>query len=789
MRLFRFYIQTPIPAMKCKHFYIISVFAVGIIYLILMYGRVLQNPNSVMAANSGDGLKNYYVFAYPLANNGSISNTQCYNYPYGESSLYTDSHPVVLFTASILSGIFPAIKTCPVGIINFLMVISLLFTFLILYLLISKFVANRWYCLLYAFSITLLQPQIDRMAGHFALSYSCAIPLTWYLALNFYEKNRKWFSLSLLIVNCIFWFFIHPYLGAMTFAFVILFDFYLILFKKEFRNKGNVLQALIKAIVPIFIYFLITNLTDHHTGRTTFPWGFFVLNAKPESIFLPTYGAYADVLNQFLKFNRKWEGTAYIGIVATICFVVFVYRGIANLFQRKKQERKTTKNTPAFFAPAMFAAIVLLLFSMNIPIGGAFSFLLDGLPFLKMFRVVGRFSWPFFYVISVFTAVWIFAWAQKFESKKIIYTALLFLAPAVTICEAIPYQKMIRNWFQTKNVFLEENAPPICRIISEKINPQTYQALIPIPYYHTKSDNSQKNANEETVFVSHLVAFYLDLPLTACESSHTSIWETQNQLQLFSPDFYEKRIEKDISSPKKFLVLFNTTDPELSDYEKDFLKKADSLFSFENFVVMEINPEKMFETKTTDYLRDFESKQASLVPYGNFLLSRKDSSVFSVDYNDSQSKLKFLGASIFEPSTPNKTQFAEIEPDRLKKDTEYEASFWVYVGGKNYGQDKLSWMLSIEQNDDITLLQREGRDTPVFYEDWALEKFRFRIENESMPVRFFIFKRANKTRETTMQLDELVVRPVDVDVYRILQKDKQGNVNRLYKNGDIIVAE
>ncbi|HPS28174.1 MAG TPA: hypothetical protein PK269_11250, partial [Bacteroidales bacterium] len=62
-------------------------------FLYGFYGKVIIHPNAFIYGNQGDGMKNYYTYAYYIQNNQSYTNFEGMNYPYGENFTYTDCHP------------------------------------------------------------------------------------------------------------------------------------------------------------------------------------------------------------------------------------------------------------------------------------------------------------------------------------------------------------------------------------------------------------------------------------------------------------------------------------------------------------------------------------------------------------------------------------------------------------------------------------------------------------------------------------------------------------------------
>jgi hypothetical protein len=346
------------------------------------------------------------------------------------------------------------------------------------------------------------------------------------------------------------------------------------------------------------------------------------------------------------------------------------------------------------------------------------------------------------------------------------------------------------NRFKTPNVFLFQNLDVEYQKAIKNINPEEYQALIPLPYFQG-SENFSKPAPHKVQNTAFIFAYHFGFPLMASDMSRTSIWESRNLTQMFAPEYYKKLIADDIPSHKKFLIVCLPENNALTEYEQNFLRKATFLFKANDVEFWEIDYAKLTETVIMPHIVDFNNKKDSLIVQNNYFLSKPDSTVFLFSFDTHSSQYKFLGDGAYEqPEKEDYSFFVLFLPDKLEENREYEVSFWYYVGGENYGQDKFSWMVFISQKDEnsgetFSLVSKGSRESenPVVLGDWALAAFRFTIKDKNLPTRFVISKTQCKGYQTT--IDEVLIRPVDVDVYRILEEDGS-EIKKLYKNGHII---
>jgi hypothetical protein len=229
----------------------------SLVFVFTFYGEVILHPNSYFFSNEGDAIKNYFTYAYHIKNDASYLNFSGMNYPYGEHFMYTDCHPVLANLFKFLATKFDFFKEHSIGILNSLMILSIFLTFIVSYFLLLQFKISKWFSVLFAISIAVLAPQIFRMGGHFALSYSVAIPLSWLLLLKTQVVIRKNFYFILLFLNLLFWLFIHAYLGLIILFFLLSLVSINFLRDKEKRSKISFYTKQFSVlIIPIILFYV-----------------------------------------------------------------------------------------------------------------------------------------------------------------------------------------------------------------------------------------------------------------------------------------------------------------------------------------------------------------------------------------------------------------------------------------------------------------------------------------------------------------------------------------------------
>ncbi len=750
--------------------------------VIIFYGKVLFHPNNYLFNTTGDAIKNYYTYYYHIANDTSYINFQGMNYPYGEHYLYIDCHPVFSNIFHFLGQYFDNIHEYSIGFINWFMIISIFLTFLLIYFILLEFNIQKWIAVFFSIGITLLQPQIFRLTGHLALSYSICIPLTWLLLIKLNKNNNKWLYILFLLLNNLFWLFIHAYLGIIIIFFQTSFWAITMLSNRIVRKKLiSYINVFFTIAFPLIYFRLFVVFTDNHLWRTDNPSGFFLYNAEPDDIIVPHHPPLRPLLDKIhgLNINLQWEAWSYIGLAFTIILIYFLILFIIQLFRKRKNElyKKYTDNT--ILNISLISSFFVLLFAFAFPFK-IFPDLIDFIPTLKQFRATGRFDWVFFYVFTVFSVYVLYQIFIYFKDKGkfLIAYILLFVSGFFTIYEGIPYHIETSNSIcQSKNLFLINNLDIDYKTALGKIDFNKYQAILPIPFFYNGSECFSRPTNNKIVLTSMLFSAYTKIPIIGAYLTRTSVSESKNIVQLISPSYYPKMIEKDIHSEKPFLII--RSNEETSEYEMDILNKSSLLLKTDLFSIYQISKHKLFENTAKNEFENFNKKKDSLFIKGDFLVKDTNAFIYFNDYENNQSDTTFRGKGSYSGIKKGKNTFAQFDSNTFSADKEYVVSAWMYNGEK----DALnSWLrLMVEEFDEANNQWFTTTTFPekseVIYGNWSLIELKFKVKNAKNKI--YIVSKGKDDSKEKLHLDDLLIRESNSIVYRIYY---QNNIQILFKN-------
>jgi len=735
------------------------------IFVMAYYGKMLSAPNDYLFSDSGDGIKNYFTYAYHIKNNSTIIHFDGMNYPYGEHFLYTDCHPVITVAMKLLAGVSGFPENYSIGLLNFLLIFSIFLTFWVCYLLLNALKIEKWLSLVFAISMAVMAPQIFRLGGHYALSYSVAIPLSWFLLTKVFSSSKS-YSL-LLFLNLLFWMFIHAYLGIIAGSFLFTMLVLSLLLKPASGNeKRRILSGMLAVALPVLIFYGFTIISDPFDGRTDNPSGFFLYNAEFDDVFVPHHPPLRPLLDKLTGgvIKLKWEAWSYVGFAGTIIFLALL---ISLFYAAAKSSYR--KNVAHYFNNRninipVIAACILLLFAMGFPFK-QFPALIDYFPVFKQFRATGRFAWPFFFAFGVLIANIL----QQFIGRKRnfwSYALIPVLVLIFNIAEGLPYHREVSGMIsKSKNYFNSGQLTEEYRKAISSIQPENYQAILTLPFYYYGSESYERPRSDQAMKVSMIISYHTGIPNICANLTRTPVYQSKNIVQILSPGFYPKNFVSDFPSEKPFLVV--VADDHLTGYEEKILLRSKRLADFEQFSMYEITFDALFQNDAEQYIREFYTKKDKLYESSGFLVSDNAAFLYFDDFENMASTEPFRGSGGYRGMKKGKNTYCEIVPGNFDPGITYSFSIWM----NNREKDALNlWFrFLVEEWNPKTDLWTTSTVFPeqseVIYGDWSLVEGEFSVQSSESYV-YFVSK-GKEDSKAELFADDLLIREKHVDVYRL----------------------
>ncbi len=744
-------------------------------WLFYFYHDLILSPNDYLTADWGDGVKAYAVFIGHIKNDSTYTNYQNMNYPYGQTHIFTDGQTGIANTLKFLSNYSSFFLDNAIGLYNLMMIFSFVGCAVFLFLIIRRLNMPPLFNILGSICITVLSPQIFRMMGHLTLSYVVFFPLSWWLLIKFTESSKKILFSSLIILNSIFWFFVHPYYVMIISIFYGFWWIISLLQNKNFRTKANFLFSFLHVAVPLIITRLYVLIVDIHAFRSESPIGFWESYARWNTIFIPVLPPFLNFFKFFLPHQGQefWEGWAYIGLPAVIVTLFSLFKIIRYLF-RKNYRLILKPVLPDFLKAAVWASVFVLLFSMCLPFRLNMQFLVDWFPFLKQFRSLGRFAWVFYYVFTVYSLYVLYlAYRYCSSRNKIIALCFPLIFFSVYLAEAYHYHAPVsKAVLQGKNYFNLKFLPDDYREVIDKVNQirSNYQCIVPLPFYHIGSENFSKPISDEMLRSSLVISYWTNLPLLANSAARSPMLEAKNIFQFFSPPYIHKEIEKDLPNKKSFLVFLNKE--ELNLREEEWKNKSLKIFENKSFELHELSYDDLFKNNSNELINDFRKIKPSLFPCNGFLCSSKTDTIIYKNYDDRESKITYRGKGALRGVKKEYTILLPETNYKLLSNKDYILSFWYY------NKDELRLQLSgifketdAENSEEIQRISFSPDRSMVIDGDWSLVEIKFRLKTNDS--RITVILGGNDDSDQEIFMDELLIRAADIDFY---QTDKNGNM-------------
>lgn len=726
-----------------------------LVFLVSFFMPLVRDINNVYLSTSGDGIKNYYTFAYHVKYDTSYSHFNGMNYPYGDHVVFTDNQPVVANLVRFLSKDVYDVSDYTTGIINGLLLFYLLLSSVFLYLLLIRFGAGPYFSPFVAVGITFLSPQVRSFAEHYPLACTCAIPMGWYAIMRFFENRTVVKSLAIFAI-VLFLSLMHLYFFPILVSFIIL----LWLFQgwSVWRNKKawlNICHLLIQVLLPVGCIQLWFVLTDSVADRPQSPYGFLAYAASWETVFLPIGMPLEGFLRKFVSFKEMEQNARllYLGAFSILMAFPLVIARMKCLVKGRMQEVwKVTDSMP--LNRSFWAAWIMLLLATGMPFIFGLEYWIDYLGPLKQFRALARLGWVFYYVYNV--VVFCFVYTKVKNLPNIVRIGGLTAAVLFLYAEVYQYHTYAKLYEinQLPSLADKRNRTPSTAWLG-RVPKDEYQAIIPLPYYTIGSANfNWQNQDGDILCQSIIGSLKTGLPLTGAWISRTSFEQTWKQIQLFTEPYREYELLKDLDSDKPFLLW--VVEDGLSEWEKKLIAHSDFVCEFEN--------NKLFELKLNS-IQVLPAEMAERVSreYGeNGFLNRMREDTVLCSYDELDSSTSYRGGSYCMRGT-GRVIFYEDVPAHLAPG-KCVLSFWMYLREDRYPTLRFFYE---QQDESGNTIGKEavpcGELVQVMDGQWALLEYEFEYKNSGNKVIIGIDKgRFHKP----VYIDELFIRSADVNVYQ-----------------------
>ncbi len=732
-----------------------TIFAVYLVTYAL--SGLVKQPWHEIPELGGDGAKNIFTYLYQ-STQGSGYWFGGMNYPYGEHIVYTDGQPVLSVLLSSFKGVTIAQA---LSILWWLIALSYVVSILFIYKILTRFRLAPLAAMLFAGLIGIFTPQLLKLQGHYALSYTCIIPMLFYWTILYTDRPHWRYCLYFFTLGCIAAF-MHPYYAAVMLVWVFAYSAGYILFTRLglLQKLKHVLPLIASVIGVLVVVAVVMKLTDPITDRPVTPFNTLYETCTRLKQLVTSFNS--PVWKPLMQTNLKsrisdgGEGYAYVGMV-TILTIGFCL--LAVLIKSFRLKRAATYIGTGFSPVWLFMAFGTLLFGMGIPFIWHIEWM-NYLSVFKQFRSLGRFSWIFYYIISVYTAVVIYTFYARLQAtgRAVAGYAVIIAAMAIWAWEASGYVEYSRRLskFGSYNYDMmfsthEQNWEGF--LADHSFKKTDFQALLLLPYFHVGTEKLWVGYGNWLITLGSKASLQLHIPMINVMMSRSSWGQAEKQVKIAAGPFADKPLLKDIGSNKPFLLMRFDEDT-LNEDQKYLLAASDFIGHYSQCYVYACYPDRIAASdkqhmETVSSILPFMHHPDTLIAAGG---------TFFRDHFDSNATAPHLfGAGGMPAIASDSGIIATIPIVNPPKDSElYEFSCWFLLHNDdprapNFSLELIDGGSRKETTADV--LTRQSTDNKGM---WYRAGKYFYIYHSTREIRC---KLMNTPNPSYIALDELLLRP------------------------------
>ena len=740
------------------------------------FSDLLKNPNNLLLAGGGDGLKNYMTPMMHVKNDKTYNHFDSMNYPYGEHVLFTDNQPLISNTLRFIQNNITGISQHTVGVLNILMLLSLFFSGILLYVFFRKLELPHWYSLAAGISVAWLSPQIARFCGHYGLSYEIIPLLLLYFLMRFENRSWKW-SLAIFTL-VLFSAMLHFYYFGISAFFLSIYYFIKVIKDKNslvFYAKHWAIQIVVPFILLNFIWLKIGN---NVSDRPDSPYGFLHYVSVWEGTFFNPESWLYNLIDTYLVKIRKvpeFESINYIGFAAFLfCFT----RIIAWISTRKLKmlEDDTVIPNDGFVRTAFWASIILYIFSTGLPFQiPQLEFLLDYTGPLKQFRGLGRFSWMFFLIINIVAFYTVYHWGKWIKNvgfRYIFWLIFIIIAGREAFGNANRIGKPQDLYADVKAIGEpKENWLPY-------VDTAKYQAILPIPYFHSGSEYLGLDLNADAFSNNLFASYFTGMPSLGVMMSRTSWQQTLSNLPLGKELYRTPTVLNILPNKKPLLAMVNKKWlEEKGKYYQLVLSKGKKMYENQIFMLYEL-PVDAYEKAIVEQKQGIiqEVSNPNLFKKGNLLTKDTLENFVYKSFDEIQSPIYYQGNGAFLLEKQKRIIIFSGTIPAQQKEKKYRLQYWLNVAKGKDIRTEFNIKETTKNGENLSVKGYNSSDNVVAVDgNWVLVSVEFELKQDDSNIEIY-FINGEKRDATPICIDEFMIYPKDAAIY-------QNGTDAVMKNG------
>ncbi len=764
-----------------QHLWLLATGLFAFLLIAIAVPQLVFHPWNTVPELSSDGGKNIFTFLYHAVYEKGVWFGGM-NYPYGEHIVYTDGQPLLSVPLSHLKNI--TIEQA-LTLMAWFILASFILAAIYIFKIFTHFGIKPLIALIFAGFAAVFSPQLMWILAHYSLTYSCVMPMLFYWTIKYHGSSGRKYAVYIFILGCLFAF-LHPYFAAKILLWVSAYSAGCLIFRqKKLAEIAKHILPLFLSVIAIFAFIKgVMWLTDPYTDRPKVPYGALSSCTSFSDIFFSDKSSIWKLVTHripAMKVYQPDEGFCYPGLAVMLVAMTSIVRGIIRVAINRKWTNTEVKEiglNPIW----LFIGFTTLLFSMGVPFVWHMEWLMDYASFLRQFRTLGRFSWIFYYVITIYSVVVINKWYASYRQreKPIAAYSILLIFMAAWLYDASGYMAFVKKrlGYAADNYYIispdgKGNLPSGLR--ERKYDPDNFQALLVFKFFEIGSEKLWLG-DDFVAGLGFMYAMQMKRPLIDAMMSRTSWSVAEKTVKILGGPYVHKPILDELKNDKPILIIQRETDSLNAD-EQYLLSASDYIGHFQHCFIYALYPAR---------LRENDKKNAmavkAILPY---IKPGSDSCVtctgdwYVNHFDQGISPIKLFGSGAVPEILKKDTILATIPIKQMNQSRKYEFSCWFLLSDEDYTSPVVRMELLNSKGNvlyPIDVLTGESTDNNGM---WFRSVFYFSMPPDCAGIRLTLI---NNNLNTYKIMDEMMLRPVDA---LIISKSMDGQCmvnNHLFKN-------
>jgi hypothetical protein len=280
-----------------------------------------------------------------------------------------------------------------------------------------------------------------------------------------------------------------------------------------------------------------------------------------------------------------------------------------------------------------------------------------------------------------------------------------------------------------------------------------------VPFATQVSDNS--------VYISMVASYHSGLPILSTYLSRPSVSETLDIFKQFMPYPYNIIVPKIKSDRRDIAVILCNEDINLlSTNEKETLAKCKQILKTKSYTLLSLSVDSLAKSEKFERQKKFDKIITALIPYHGFLVKDTNQFIACFGFDSLKSSAVYRGKGAFVGNKTESNEVFKILTEKMDTAKQYCLSFWYY----NHVWDQTFNASVLEEKDNngktLQTLYFSPLESDIVDGWWYFSEHRFKVKSNKSTLS--VYFHGADIFEKWYAVDELMIRPVDMDVYNII---------------------